>query len=129
MPARTNLLMFILLLLTTAVALPQSTLLDRNPALGSDLSPTNDFGATKHLTPTGKPCLAMAGASRPQKVDPRIFDNVIVATNACGQAISAKVCYYHSDHCVTINVPAYSQREAMLGIMPRMQGFRFEFKD
>jgi hypothetical protein len=127
--ARTSLLILPFLLFTTLAALPQSTLLERNPALGSNLSPTNDVAAKKHLTPTGKPCLTMIGASQAQTVNPRIFDNVIVATNACSQAINAKVCYYHSDHCVTVNVPAYSQKQAMLGIMPAMQGFRFEFRE
>lgn len=116
-----NYLKVLLFLFATSGAMAQ------NPASG--LEPSNDFAAKKHVGPTGKPCITMFGDSRPQTINPQIFDNVIVATNACGRPIRAKVCYYHSDHCVMIDVAAYSRTAAMLGIMPAMQGFRFEFSE
>jgi hypothetical protein len=121
-----NTLSVLLILITTGVALPQTPLpLNQNPAL----YPSNDIFAKKHVGPTGKPCVSMFGDARPQTMNPQIFDHMIVATNACSQVIKLKVCYYHSDHCIAVDMPAYSQKEAMLGIMPSMGGFRFEFRE
>jgi hypothetical protein len=121
-----NTLSVLLILTTTGIAAAQTPLpLNQNPAL----SPSNDVTAKKHLGPTGKPCITMFGDARPQTFNPQIFDHMVMASNACGQAIKVKVCYYHSDHCISVDMPAYSQKEAMLGIMPSMSGFRFEFRE
>jgi hypothetical protein len=81
------------------------------------------------MGPTGKPCISVFGGSHPQTMNPLIFNHMIVATSACSQIIKLKVCYYHTDRCVDLALPAYSQKEAMLGIMPRMDGFRFEYRE
>jgi len=121
-------LSMLLILIPAGAAVPQAPSgppVSQNPAL----NPSNDPFARKHLAPTGKPCITMLGDARPQTFNPQIFDHMVLATNACGQMIKVRVCYYHSDHCINLDMPAYSQKEAMLGIMPAMGGFRFEFKE
>jgi hypothetical protein len=90
---------------------------------------TEDGMAKRHKGPTGKPCISVVGDAHPQKINPQIYDHLIIATNVCGQNIRLNVCYYHSEHCVSINVSAYSDEEAMLGIMPSMKTFRFEYRE
>jgi hypothetical protein len=54
---------------------------------------------------------------------------MITANNDCSQPIKAQVCYYQSQHCIPIDVPGYGRKEAMLGIMPAMNAFRFEYRE
>jgi hypothetical protein len=102
-----------------------------NPYAGGNtlLNSTDDVTARRHKDLTGKPCITLIGDTRPQKINPQILDHMVVAKNACGQNIKMKVCYYHSEHCISMNVPAYLQKEAVLGIMPSMRGFRFEYRE
>jgi hypothetical protein len=100
-----------------------------NFGTGSLLNPSSDGTIKRHIGPTGKPCITVGGDARPQKVNPQIFDHVVLATNACPQTIKMDVCYYHSDHCIELDLPAYSRKEAMLGIMPLMNGFRYEVRE
>ena len=93
------------------------------------LGSTDNLAARRHRSPTGKFCITAVGGARPQKVNPQIFNHIVLATNACGQEIKINVCYYRSEHCVPIYVPAYSDKEVVLGIMPSMSTFRFEFRE
>jgi hypothetical protein len=71
----------------------------------------------------------MNGIPRPEKMNPRLFEHAVIALNDCSQRIKVQVCYYQSQHCVTMNVPPYGRDEVLLGIMPSMSGFRFEFRE
>jgi hypothetical protein len=88
-----------------------------------------DTGIKRHTGPTGKVCIAVAGEPRPETANPKIFEHWIVAVNSCGQKITMQVCYYQAHHCVAMNVPPYGRDEVILGIMPSMSGFRFEFRE
>jgi hypothetical protein len=88
-----------------------------------------DRGIRRHVGPTGKPCLAVRGAARSETINPKLFEHRIVALNECSQRIKLQVCYYQSQHCVAMNVPPYGRDEVILGIMPSMSGFRFEFRE
>jgi len=39
------------------------------------------------------------------------------------------VCYYQSQQCVPLDVPAYGRKEVVLGIMPAMNQFQFEYRE
>jgi hypothetical protein len=54
---------------------------------------------------------------------------MIIAQNDCSQRIKMQVCYYQSQHCVAMDVPPYGRQNLVLGIMPSMSGFRFEFRE
>jgi hypothetical protein len=86
-------------------------------------------GSRRHLGPTGQACLAVRGEARAETINPKLFEHVILATNECSQRIKADVCYYLSDHCVSLDVPSYGRDEKILGIMPSMTGFRFEYRE
>ena len=89
-----------------------------------------DLGINKkHRGPSGKPCVTVSGVALPEKTNAKVFNHVIVATNECAQVIKMTVCYYESDHCVPLEVPRYSRKQAVLGIMPAMDGFRFEYRE
>ena len=82
-----------------------------------------------HLGPTGKPCLSVNGGAEPQIVNPKIFTHMIMASNNCSQLIKIQVCYYQSQQCVPLEVPGYGRKEIVLGIMPSMNQFRFEYRE
>ena len=93
------------------------------------LNSTDNSVMKVHKGPTGKACITVIGDARPQAVNPQIYNHLVIATNTCGQNIKLKVCYYQSDHCVSVNVSPHSDKEAMLGIMPSMKTFRFEYRE
>src|SRR2546423_13114933 len=43
--------------------------------------------APSHKTPDGKPCIAVHPLSRPQIVNPKIIDQIVLVQNICGQSI------------------------------------------
>lgn len=85
--------------------------------------------ALRHYGPTGKPCLRVDGVARPQLVNPKIFEHVISATNSCSERIKVQVCYYRTEDCVPLEVGGYGRKEVVLGIMPSMKEFRFEYRE
>jgi hypothetical protein len=101
----------------------------RPPAQLPLLSSTPNAGVKLHLGPTGKPCLTVFGSAKPQVINPNIFEHIIMASNECSQSIKIKVCYYQSTQCIPLDVPAYCRKEVVLGIMPAMNQFRFEFRE
>jgi len=86
-------------------------------------------GAKKHLGPTGKPCLRVQGYAKPQVINNHIFEHMIMASNDCSQPIKIQVCYYQSHQCIPLNVPGYGHQEVVLGIMPAMDQFQFEYRE
>ena len=101
----------------------------------SGLSQGPTFGASagsemlRHRSPTGSPCLEVNGFSRRHTVNSNLYDHVVSATNSCAQSIRLQVCYFSSEDCVPMEVPGDERKEAILGTMPAMQDFRFEFKE
>lgn len=86
-------------------------------------------GAQMHYGPTGKPCLTVQGYAHQQTINPNIFDHMIDASNDCSQLIKVQVCYYQTQQCIPIDVPPYGRKEVVLGIMPAMKQFRFEYRE
>lgn len=87
------------------------------------------LGPRRHLGPTGKPCVAVNGFARPEPINPQIFEHVITANNSCSQVIKLTVCYYGSDRCTPLTVASYARKETVLGILPAMKEFRFEYRE
>jgi len=87
------------------------------------------MGAKLHRNPTGQPCLTVNGVAQSQTINPKIFTHVIFASNGCSQPIKIQVCYYKSQHCIPVDVPGYGRKEAVLGILPAMKDFRFEYRE
>jgi hypothetical protein len=89
----------------------------------------NRLGAQKHLDFAGKPCLTSEGISRALASNPRIVNHAVSLNNKCSQSIRAKLCYYDSDECTNVTVPARSTTEQIIGVFPAMQTFRYEVKE
>jgi hypothetical protein len=108
------------------------------PALGAVGIPapqTRIFSASRgneilrHRGPTGSPCLEVTGLARRHVVSPNVYDHVITAKNSCPQRIVIQVCYYNSQECLPMEIPGGERKEAVLGTMPAVKDFRFEFRE
>jgi len=88
----------------------------------------NDLGK-RHIGPTGKPCITVEGSSKPETINSNIIEHWVGAANSCGQHIKLKICYYKTEHCVTVDVPPWDRRDTVLGIFPALREFRFEYTE
>jgi hypothetical protein len=96
------------------------------------LSPTigeQTLSAKVHLGPTGKPCLGVSGSARPQSINRSIFYHMIFITNACSQPIKFQLCYFGTTNCKSMDVAGYGRQETVLGIMPAMRDFRYQYRE
>ena len=76
----------------------------------------------------GRPCLDVEAAARPELVNPDMLDHVVSIKNNCVKLIKAKVCYYGSDHCNDIVLPAYKRVDTILGTMRGVSYFRYRIE-
>lgn len=83
----------------------------------------------RHRDFTGKLCLNVYGFARSHVIDKNLYDHVVNIRNSCPQSIVAKVCYYQSQSCISVEVPGREQKEAILGTLPAEKTFRFEFRE
>jgi hypothetical protein len=121
---RVGLIMIVFLAVLDRHALAQIV-----PGMIGPFPPMQDDLARHHRGPTGSACLAIRGYAKPETINKDIYQHLIKATNGCGQAIKFQVCYYKTEHCIDMNVPAWEQKESVLGIFPALKGFRFEVKE
>jgi hypothetical protein len=126
------------------VAIAQSPLTragkESQPTLGGTLGPPASakpplIGASqntdilRHRDPTGKACLSIYGSALSHKTNPKLFDHVITAKNNCAQLIKMQVCYYRTQQCILMDIPGRMSKEAVLGIMPSVKDFQYEFRE
>jgi hypothetical protein len=83
----------------------------------------------RHMAPTGKPCLSLYGYTQAQKINPNIFEHWVGVTNACGQTIKLKICYYKTQDCIPVDAPPWGRKEIVLGIYPALKDFRYDAKE
>jgi hypothetical protein len=98
---------------------------ERLPTFGA----SSDTEILRHRSPTGAPCLSVGGFARPHVINPNLYDHVIVVKNSCALNVGLKVCYYRSDDCISMDVPGGESKEAILGMVPSENDFRFEFRE
>jgi hypothetical protein len=122
----------IFLILLAAVSGSASAQSGTSAAFGGNI-PT--FGASagteilRHRGPTGNPCLDVGGFARPHTVNKKLYDHVITAQNNCAQSITMQICYYGSQDCLSMDIPGGERKEAILGTLPSIRDFRFEFRE
>jgi hypothetical protein len=92
-------------------------------------SPRGQTDILRHRDFAGKPCLTLSGTARPHLIDRKLYDHVIIASNACPQRIGVRVCYFRTDNCISMEVPGRQRKEAILGTLPSTQEFGFEFRE
>jgi hypothetical protein len=90
---------------------------------------SQDLNLLRHRDFAGKPCLVVEGMARPHTTNPNLFDHVINAINSCPQKLRLQVCYYKSQECVWVEVPGRERKEALLGTLPSIRDFRYEFHE
>ena len=95
------------------------------PTIGA----SNGTEILRHRGPNGKPCLAVVGIARPHTVNPNLYDHVIRVTNSCAQRITIQACYYRSQHCIPIDIPGGERKDAIIGTLPSIKDFHFEFRE
>ena len=84
---------------------------------------------TVHRSPLGKPCLNIEAASRAHVINPNVYDNVVSVQNQCSKSINLRICYYKTDSCIDVEVRGYQRKDAVLGVRPHMQYFRYSYKE
>lgn len=84
---------------------------------------------TVHRNPLGKPCLNIEAASRAHVINPDVYDNVVSILNSCSKPIKLRLCYYRSERCLDVEVPAQQRKDTILGTYPHTQYFRYSFKE
>jgi hypothetical protein len=82
-----------------------------------------------HRDALGRPCLDFEAASRAHVINPNVYDHVVSIHNRCVKLIKLNVCYYGSDRCIDMEVPALSRKDGILGIYPSMRFFRYSYKE
>lgn len=91
--------------------------------------PSGSEDILRHRDFAGKPCLTVAGFTRPHTIDPNLYDDVVSITNSCPRQISVQICYSGTEDCIMVDVPGSESKEAVLGMLPAMKDFSFEFRE
>jgi hypothetical protein len=84
---------------------------------------------TVHRNSLGKPCLNIEAASRAHVINPSVYDNIVSFQNQCNILIKVRVCYFGTESCVDVEVPAQKRKDAVLGIRPNSQYFRYSYNE
>ncbi len=82
-----------------------------------------------HRDPLGNPCLNFEAASRAHVINPDVYDNVVSIQNRCSKLIKVRLCYYKSESCIDVEIPAQQRKDMVLGIYPHMQYFRYSYQE
>jgi hypothetical protein len=93
------------------------------------LKGSQDMAAKVHTDSSGRACLTVHGTAVAETINPNIFNHLIQISSNCSLPIKLQICYYHTQNCILVVVPAYARKEATLGIMPAMKEFRFEYRE
>ena len=98
-------------------------------AQAPSFAPSGGDEILRHRDVYGKPCLLVKGLARAHRFSPNLYDHVIAVVNACRQRIVLRVCYYHSQDCIPMEISGEERKEAILGTLPSTKDFRFEFRE
>jgi hypothetical protein len=112
--------------LSFALALFSANAHAQDMELPRGIPPVQEGFVKRHMSPLGRPCLAIQGYAKPEIVNKNIYQHWIKTDNTCGQPIKVKVCYYKTESCILITVPPYEKKDAVLGIFPALKKFQFE---
>lgn len=104
------------------------------PGFGSEFRPPSArFGSSqmpqRHLGANGKPCIYVLGQSRPQALNPNVYEHILIVSNSCSLPIKLRACYYGTETCNDVNIAAFARRQEIFGIMPNTKDFRFEYRE
>lgn len=92
-------------------------------------APGTNSALRTHRNAIGKPCLDFEAMSRAHLANADIYDNIVSIKNQCAQRIMVKLCYFGSEGCIDVEVPAFQRKDAILGVRPQSQFFRYSYKE
>jgi hypothetical protein len=95
----------------------------------SRFRPAEGTFAPNHMTPDHKLCISVHPLTRPQIVNPKIIDQVVIVQNICGQSIRVKVCYAGSTDCIVVQLAGYQKLQRILGIAAGSTSFKYEYRE
>jgi hypothetical protein len=95
----------------------------------SSIKSNQNIDILRHRDASGKPCLTVAGFPRGHSINKDLNEHVISASNNCAKPIKIQVCYYKSHECISIYVPGWARKEAILGTLSSRQQFQYEFRE
>lgn len=90
--------------------------------------PMNGTFAGNHKTPDGRLCISVHPSVRPQTINPKIIDQIVLIENICGQSIRVQVCYAGSSDCIIVPLAGYQRLQRTLGIAGS-SNFRYEVRE
>jgi hypothetical protein len=95
----------------------------------SPVRPPEGTFAPNHMTPDRKLCISVHPLTRPQIINPKIIDQIVIVQNICGQSIKVQVCYAGSSDCIVVQVAGYQKLQRILGIAAGSTSFRYEYRE
>jgi hypothetical protein len=75
----------------------------------------------------GKPCLDIEAVGRAHVSNPQIYDHIVSVVNQCLKPLKVRVCYFGSDRCTELNVPAMKRKDIIIGVGPKI--FRYSYSE
>jgi hypothetical protein len=84
--------------------------------------------ADSHKTQDGKPCITVHASARPQIINPKINDQIVIVNNVCGQSIRVQICYADSSDCIVVPLEGYQRLQRTLGIATST-AFMYEYRE
>jgi hypothetical protein len=99
------------------------------PGSGLTMQSGENVGAPVSKDPLGRPCADIEAAARAHVANPNVYDHVVSVVNRCLKPLKLRVCYFNSDRCFDLAVPATKRKDLVLGIFPGMNHFRYSYKE
>jgi hypothetical protein len=126
-----------LLLMTTSAWSQSPTSYDRamqRPTVGGTAGvtiPASPAGSLiqRHKNPDGSLCLQVSGVARPLGASDKLFNHWVYVKNQCSLGIRLQICYYATTSCIDVAVPGRDRKEAILGTLPSIKDFRYEYRE
>jgi hypothetical protein len=130
MPRRISLIVLIVLLASMEAAgaqglAPAAPFQSRLTLQG----PGQNSAVFTHRDSLGRPCLDIEAASRAHVINPNVYDHVVSVYNKCLSRIRLQVCYFGTGHCIDVDVSGLQRKDAVLGVYPSLQYFRFSYRE
>jgi hypothetical protein len=95
----------------------------------SSFRPLYGTFAPNHKTPDGRLCISINPSSRPQTINPKIIDQIVLIQNICGESIRVEVCYAGRSDCINVSLNGYQRLERILGISAGSTQFQYEYRE
>jgi hypothetical protein len=100
-----------------------------SPMPANPFPPMKGTYAPAHQAPDGTACISVHPSTRPQVINPKIIDQIVLVNNSCGQSINVQVCYAESSDCIKVALSGYQKLQRILGISAGSTSFRYEYRE